>query len=102
VDDKVVGFSMGDKSTGEMWVIAVLPEYIGQGIGSVLLTAVERWLAESGCARLWLTTDIDTSLKAYAFYRKHGWVDDRAEKGLRYMTKNIQRSRLSGERGDAE
>ena len=27
VDDQVVGFAMGDKSTGELWVIAVLPAY---------------------------------------------------------------------------
>lgn len=34
VENKVVGFAMGDRATSEMWVIAVLPEYIGQGIGS--------------------------------------------------------------------
>jgi len=88
-DDKVVGFAMGDKSTGELWVIAVLPEYVGQGIGSKLLIAVENWLKEEGCSRLWLTTDIDTKLKAYSFYRHYGWIDDRVENGLRCMTKDI-------------
>ncbi len=84
---RVVGFAIGDRATGELWVIAVLPEYIGQGIGSALLRQVETWLAESGCTRLWLTTDIDPSLKAYAFYRQHGWQDDRIEDGMRYMVK---------------
>lgn len=89
VGDRVVGFAMGDRSTGELWVIAVLPEYIGQGIGSRLLIAVENWLKEMGCARLWLTTDIDMNLKAYSFYRRHGWSDDHIENDLRYMIKNI-------------
>ena len=89
VDGRVVGFAIGDRSTGELWVIALLPEYLGQGIGSRLLTAVEKWLRESGCRRLWLTTDLDATLRAYAFYRSHGWEDDRIENGMRYMAKAI-------------
>ena len=92
VDGQVVGFAMGDRATGELWVIAVLPEYIGRGIGSRLLRAVEQWLAESGCDRLWLTTDVDQALKAYDFYRSHGWQDDRIEDGLRFMGKECKRA----------
>jgi GNAT superfamily N-acetyltransferase len=88
---RVVGFAMGDRSTGELWVIAVLPEFIGRGIGSRLLRAVEEWLVSCGCTRAWLTTDLDTKLKAYTFYRQHGWVDDRLAGGLRYMTKDLRR-----------
>jgi len=84
---KVVGFAIGDKQTGEMWVIAVLPEYIKQGIGGKLLTLVEEWLFSQGCARIWLTTDIDTKLRAYSFYLNHCWLDDRIEDGMRYMIK---------------
>jgi hypothetical protein len=29
-DQRMVGFAMGDKSSGELWVIAVLPGYIGK------------------------------------------------------------------------
>ncbi|NLF38087.1 GNAT family N-acetyltransferase [bacterium] len=86
-EGKVVGFAMGDRATGEMWVIAVLPSHIRRGIGSELLEKVEQWLLSEGCAGLWLTTDVDTTLRAYAFYRKHGWEDDRIENGLRYMRK---------------
>ena len=49
----------------------------------------EDWLQANGCARLWLTTDLDAGLKAYRFYRQHGWRDDRIEHGLRYMVKDI-------------
>lgn len=90
VDGRVTGFAMGDRATGELWVIAVLPEYIGRGIGSALLRRVEDWLKAEGCTRLWLTTDIDPSLKAYAFYRQHGWEDDRIEDGVRYMIKVVR------------
>ncbi len=89
VSGRVVGFAMGDRSTGELWVIAVLPEFIGKGIGSRLLIAVEDWLGESGCSRLWLTTDVDPSLEAYDFYLRHGWKDDRIANGMRYMVKHV-------------
>jgi GNAT superfamily N-acetyltransferase len=87
VDDRVVGFAIGDRATGELWLIAVLPEYIGRGIGSALLSRVEGWLRDSGCDRLWLTTDVDPRLKAYTFYLQHGWHDDRIDGDVRYMTK---------------
>jgi ribosomal protein S18 acetylase RimI-like enzyme len=38
---KVIGFAIGDGKTGELWVIAVLPEFEGRGIGSQLLGLVE-------------------------------------------------------------
>ena len=37
VSGKIVGFSMGDKDTGEMLVVAVLPEYENRGIGKRLM-----------------------------------------------------------------
>ncbi len=88
-EGRVVGFAMGNRATGEMWVIALLPHYVGRGIRSRLLRAVEGWLAEHGWTRIWLTTDPDTSLRAYTFYRQHGWVDDRLEGGDRYMVKHL-------------
>jgi len=86
---RLTGFAMGDRSTGEMWVIAVRPEYLGRGIGSALLTAIEAWLIDQGCTRLWLTTDADPAIRAYTFYRQHGWRDDRIADGCRYMVKVI-------------
>ena len=85
VDQSVVGFSMADSTTGELWVIAVLPEFECKGIGNQLMALAEEWLWEMRCDKAWLTTSIDTSLRAYGFYRKRGWVDQKIEDGLRYM-----------------
>jgi GNAT superfamily N-acetyltransferase len=76
---------MADRSTGELWVIAVLPEYEAQGIGGRLMGLAEEWLWQSGCARAWLTTDVDTKLRAYGFYRHRGWTDWKVDSGRRWM-----------------
>ncbi|MBC7604749.1 MAG: GNAT family N-acetyltransferase [Ramlibacter sp.] len=85
VDGEVVAFTMADCSIGELWVIAVLPLYEGQGIGGQLMTRGEQWLWQSGCDRAWLTTDVDTALRAYGFYRHRGWTDWKVDDGLRWM-----------------
>jgi GNAT superfamily N-acetyltransferase len=83
----MVGFAMGDRATGELWVIAVLPSHIGQGIGSELLARVENWLFDAGCAELWLVTAIDPQRRAYTFYLKRGWQDWKIEAEARYLKK---------------
>ena len=85
IADSVVGFCMADRSAGELLVIAVLPDFEGRGIGGKLMSLAEDWLWRSGCQRAWLTTDVDTRLKAYGFYRHRGWGDWKLEGGLRYM-----------------
>jgi ribosomal protein S18 acetylase RimI-like enzyme len=87
VDNRIVAFAMGNKENGKMWVIAVLPNYEGRGIGSGLLRLVEDWLWSKGWDEIWLTTDVDTSLRAYGFYKKQGWMDSEIRDGLRYMKK---------------
>lgn len=91
VAGRVAGFAMGDQSTGELWVIAVRPEFEGRGIGAGLLRRVEAWLWSEGFEELWLTTDVDPSLRAYGFYRAHGWRDREATAGLRTMAKRRPR-----------
>lgn len=76
VEGKVVGFCMGDGESGELWVIALLPEFEGRGIGGQLLGKVETWLWSMGHSSLWLWTDVDKTRRAYGFYIRHAWVSD--------------------------
>ena len=89
VDGRNVGFAIGNKETGEMWVIAVLNEFEGRAIGRELLRLVENWLGSQGWKEIWLTTDIDDNLRAVGFYRHEGWADWKIEHGDRYMRKII-------------
>jgi len=88
---EVIGFAMGDRSNGEMWVIAVLKEYEGRGIGRALLAEVEAWLAAEGWDEIWLTTDIDENDRAVGFYKHLGWVDWKFD-GDRFMRKKVGHS----------
>lgn len=88
VDNQPVGFAMGDKVTGEMWVIAVLSAFENQRIGRALLTKVEQWLFTSGHKTIWLTTDIDENFRAVGFYRHLGWQDWKFADGDRFMRKS--------------
>lgn len=87
IDDEVVGFAMGDRTNGEMWVIAVLSEFEGRGIGRQLLTRVEDWLFAGNWDEIWLTTDVDETLRCVGFYRRLGWEDWKFEDGDRFMRK---------------
>jgi len=90
--DQVVAFSMADRSTGELWVVAVLPEYERRGIGNALMNRAEEWLSAEGWTRAWLTTDVDPTLRAYGFYRRRGWSDWKIENGMRWMEKVLDAS----------
>ena len=70
---RAVGFSMGDKTNGEVQVVAVLPAYEGRGIARTLLTEIADWLFAQGHERVWLYSNADTSIRAHGFYRKLGW-----------------------------
>lgn len=72
-DGAVVGFAMGDRSSGEVLVVAVRPEHEGRGIGGELLTRVEDRLFAAGRDEIWLRVTPDPTLRASGFYRKRGW-----------------------------
>jgi ribosomal protein S18 acetylase RimI-like enzyme len=88
VDGDVVGFAMGNQETGELWVIAVLPEYEGRGIGRRLMERVEEWLSSRRWKRIWLTTHLDDRHRAVGFYRNLGWKDWKTG-SVRYMKKDL-------------
>ena len=95
VDQQIVGFAMGNADVGEMWVIAVLPEFEGSGIGRQLLQHVEDWLFETW-SEIWLTTDTDENFRAVGFYRHLGWQDWKLADGDRYMKKVRSATRDTG------
>lgn len=88
VEERTVGFAMGNRDNGEVWVIAVLKAYENRGFGRGLLTRVEDWLFEHGHTSIWLTTDTDERHRAVGFYRRLGWRDWKIEHGDRYMIKD--------------
>lgn len=71
--DEVVGFCIGNRTTGEVAVLAVLPAYEGQGIGRALLTKVHDCLTAAGNETLWLWANPDPSVRASGFYARMGY-----------------------------
>ena len=86
IGGQVVGFAMGNRTNGEMSVIAVLKPHEDRGIGRLLLTRVEDWLWSEGWDEIWLTTDPDESVRSVGFYRHLGWQDWKID-GSRYLRK---------------
>ncbi len=84
---RIAGFAIGDGKTGEMWVIAILPDYEGKGIGARLLTAVEEWLWSKGWDEIWLWTSSDPQKRAYGFYIRQGWFVAETKEDVIYLRK---------------
>lgn len=68
----VLGFSVGNAGTGNVWALFVHPDHEGRGIGRLLHDAMVTWMFERGATRLWLTTAPGT--RAEAFYLRAGWA----------------------------
>ncbi len=85
-----VGFCSGDAASGEVLVVAVLPQYENRGIGRALLQAVVEALAAAGQPQPWLAASPDPGSRAYGFYRALGWRptgerDERGDQILRHL-----------------
>ena len=89
-EGEIIGFAIGNKETAEMWVIAVLKEFEGKGIGGTLLTMIEDWLASEGIKESWLTTYPTEGTRAIGFYHHQGWERWKLQDGNLYMKKNIE------------
>lgn len=82
-EGRVVGFCTGDNPTGEVLVLAVLPEHEGMGVGRSLLDRVVAELVRHTPKRLWLACSSDPNSRSHGFYRRCGWIDsgERLENG---------------------
>lgn len=72
-DGKIVGYCFGDRKTGEIVVVALLPDFEDRGIGREVLNRTVTELAEIGHARLFLGCSPDPKSRSYGFYRHLGW-----------------------------
>lgn len=73
-EEQVVGFCSADSTTGEILVLAVLPDYERKGVGKRLLEHIVKWLwSHGGVPQLWLAASPDPRVRAHGFYRSQGW-----------------------------
>lgn len=91
-EGEMIGYCFGDSRTGEIVVLALLPEYEGQGIGKTLLHLMIGKLKEMGFERLFLGCSADPKVRSYGFYRYLGWratgtVDGADDEVLEYFPK---------------
>lgn len=91
-EDKIVGYCFGDRRTGEIVVLALLPQWEGQGIGRRLLGKLVEDFANLGFERLFLGCSSDPSSRSFGFYRHLGWrstgtLDAAQDEVLEYFTK---------------
>ena len=69
----VVGFCNADAQTGEVVVLAVLPQHEGRGIGRDLLSEAVSFLCAHDHQRIWLFTSPRMVFRSHGFYRANGW-----------------------------
>lgn len=72
-DGKIVGFCFGILETGEIQVVAVLPDFENRGVGKELLDRTSKDLAKLGHTRLFLGCSPDPASRSHGFYRHLGW-----------------------------
>jgi ribosomal protein S18 acetylase RimI-like enzyme len=69
----IVGYCFGARDTGEVVVLALLPEFECRGLGRLLLAMMVEALRGDGHRRLFLGCSPDASCRAWGFYRHLGW-----------------------------
>ena len=72
LDDRVVGFAIGDRVEGNVWALFVAPGFETRGVGRGLHDRMIAWLFAAGLDSVWLGTEPGT--RAAAFYAAAGWV----------------------------
>lgn len=70
---QMAGFCFGDSGSGEVVVLALLPEFEGHGIGQLLLQRTMSTLQEHGHTRLFLGCSDNPQHRSHGFYRHLGW-----------------------------
>ncbi|MDV9041053.1 GNAT family N-acetyltransferase [Stenotrophomonas sp. RAC2] len=85
--ERMVGYCFADRDSGEVLVLALLPDYEGRGIGRQLLQEVVSLTRDAGHQRLFLACSADPRSRSHGFYRRLGWrptgqIDDAGDEIL--------------------
>lgn len=70
IEGVICGFGVVVPANEELRALYVHPDFGGRGVGSAILLRLEGIASERGVKRL----QLDSSLNAEGFYRKHGYV----------------------------
>lgn len=70
----IAGYCFGERDTGEIVVLALLPEYEGAGVGKTLLRLVVDDFRARGFVKLFLGCSTDPAVRSHGFYRHLGWT----------------------------
>ncbi|WP_416758542.1 GNAT family N-acetyltransferase [Roseateles sp. So40a] len=82
IDGVLAGYCVGDARTGEIVVLALLPEHEGQGLGRALLDLTVSHLRALGHGRLFLGCSDNPAHRSHGFYRRLGWTPTGERDGL--------------------
>jgi ribosomal protein S18 acetylase RimI-like enzyme len=72
-EGRIIGYCFGERHTGEIVVLALLPKHEDKGIGKTLLSKVSSFLFRQGHRRLFLGCSADPASRSFGFYRHLGW-----------------------------
>jgi GNAT superfamily N-acetyltransferase len=81
-DGVLAGYCFGDAGSGEIVVLALLPEHEGRGLGKMLLDRTVAHLRRMGHQRLFLGCSADPAHRSHGFYRRLGWRPTGERDGL--------------------
>lgn len=71
--NEIIGYCFGESATGEIVVLALLPEHESRGLGKKLLNMMVSDFKALGHKRLFLGCSSDPAVRSYGFYRHEGW-----------------------------
>ena len=72
-EGRIIGYCFGERHTGEIVVLALLPKHEDKGVGRTLLSKVSSFLFRQGHRRLFLGCSADPASRSFGFYRHLGW-----------------------------
>jgi GNAT superfamily N-acetyltransferase len=72
-EGRIIGYCFGERDSGEIVVLALLPQHEGKGTGRMLLSRVSSVLFGQGHRRLFLGCSADPESRSFGFYRHLGW-----------------------------